>query len=149
MGTLVEGVHHIAVLTTDMERCIRFYQKAFDATVKHDERNHAGHPGARMVMLSIGERSALHVFEVPGNTPARLHIPMFGRGRIDPCGLNASSRETFEHLRVRLRHLGTSDGTMTDCGTTLRVCFRDPDGLEAEVLWNQDPVALVAGSTKA
>src|SRR5262249_10361698 len=130
----VEGVNHIAVLTTDMERCIRFSQEAFDATVKHDERNHASHPGERMVMLSIGERSAWHVFEVPGNTQARLHTAMFGRGRIDHFGLPASSRETFEHLRVRLRHLGASDGTMTDCGTTLPVCFRDPDGLEAEVL---------------
>jgi len=38
---------------------------------------------------------------------------------------------------------------MTDVGTTLRVFFRAPDGLEAEVLWNKDPVALAAGSTKA
>jgi len=106
MGTLVDGVNHIAVLTTDMERFIRFYQEAFDATVEHDERNHAGHPGERPVMLSIGARSAWHVFAVPGKTQARLHTPMCGRGRIDHCGLNASSRETFEHLRVRLMPLG-------------------------------------------
>jgi hypothetical protein len=101
------------------------------------------------VILSIGERSALNVFEVPGNTQARLQTPMFGRGRIDHFGLNASSRETFEHIRVRLMHLGASDGTMTDFGTKLSVFFRDPDGLEAEVLWNKDPVALAAGSKKA
>ena len=58
-------------------------------------------------------------------------------------------RETFEHIRVRLMHLGASDGTMTDFGTKLSVFFRDPDGLEAEVLWNKDPVALAAGSKKA
>ena len=139
MGTLVEGVNHIAVLTTDMERFIRFYQEAFDATVEHDDRNHAGHPGERMVIMVIGERSELSVFEVPGNTQARLQTPMFGRGRIDHFGLNASSRETFEPIRVRLMHLGASDGTITDFGTKLSVFFRDPDGLEAEVLWNKDP----------
>src|SRR5881397_2652256 len=106
MGTLVDGVNHIAVLTADMERFIRFYQEAFDATVEHDERNHAGHPGERMVIMSLGARSELNVFEVPGNTQARVQTPMFGRGRIDHFGLNASSRETFEHLRVRLMHLG-------------------------------------------
>jgi hypothetical protein len=45
--------------------------------------------------------------------------------------------------------LGASDGTMTDFGTKLSVFFRDPDGLEAEVLWNKDPVALAAGSRPA
>ena len=64
-----------------------------------------------------------------------------GRGRIDHFGLNASSRETFEHVRVRLMQLGASDGTITDFGTTLSVFFRDPDGLEAEALWNKDPAS--------
>jgi len=38
---------------------------------------------------------------------------------------------------------------MTDFGSKLSVFFRDPDGLEAEVLWNKDPVALAAGSSPA
>ena len=34
--TVLDGVNHIAILTRDMDRFIRFYQEAFDATVVHD-----------------------------------------------------------------------------------------------------------------
>jgi hypothetical protein len=102
-----------------------------------------------MVIMSIGERSELNVFAVPSNTQARIQTPMFGRGRIDHFDLNASSRETFEHIRVRLMQLGTSDGTITDFGTKLSVFFHNPDGLEAEVLWNKDSMVLAAGSNPA
>ncbi len=54
METVLDGVNHIALLTRDMDRCIRFYQEAFDATVVHDHRHHAGHKGERMVILALG-----------------------------------------------------------------------------------------------
>jgi hypothetical protein len=41
-----------------MDRFIRFYQEAFDATVVHDNRHHGGHVGERMVILAIGGQSA-------------------------------------------------------------------------------------------
>ena len=144
METVLDGVNHIAILTRDMDRFIRFYQEAFDATVVHDNRHHGGHAGERMVIMAIGGQSAFNVFEVPGNTQAHVQTPMFGRGRLDHFGLNARSRETFEHVRTRLMHLGASDGTITDFGAALSVFFRDPDGLEAEVVWNKDPETLAA-----
>jgi catechol-2,3-dioxygenase len=67
---------------------------------------------------------------------------MFGRGRLDHFGLNASSREALEEVRQRLIRLGASDGTVTDFGSSLSVFFRDPDGLEAEVVWAKDEAAL-------
>src|SRR5262245_26858069 len=146
METVLDGVNHIAILTRDMDRFIRFYQEAFDATVVHDNRTHGGHVGERMVILALGGQSAFNVFEVPGNTQAQIQTPMFGRGRLDHCGLNARSRETFEHARTRLMHVGASDGTMTDFGSALSVFFRDPDGLEAAVVWNKNPETLAAGS---
>lgn len=145
MGALLEGVNHIAVLTADMDRFIRFYQDAFDATVVMDNPNHAGNEGERMVIMTIGGQSELNVFEVPGNDQASVQTPMFGRGRLDHFGLNASDRETFEEVRQRLMKLGASDGTITDFGAKLSVFFRDPDGLEAEVLWNKDAAALAQG----
>jgi hypothetical protein len=62
---------------------------------------------------------------------------MFGRGRIDHLGLNVSSREALDVVRERLKNLGASDGTVNDFGGALSVFFRDPDGLEAEVVWNK------------
>jgi catechol 2,3-dioxygenase-like lactoylglutathione lyase family enzyme len=146
METLFDGVNHIALLTRDMDRCMRFDQEVFAAHVVHDNRHHAGHAGERMVMLALGGQSAFHVFEVPGTTQAQMQTPMFGRGRLDHCGLNARSRETFEHARTRRMHVGASDGTMTDFGSALSVFFRDPDGVEADVGWITDPQTLAAGS---
>jgi hypothetical protein len=40
-----------------------------------------------------------------------------------------------------MMQLGASDGTITDFAAKLSVFFRDPDGLEAEVLWNKDPAS--------
>ncbi|ETX08208.1 MAG: hypothetical protein ETSY2_06740 [Candidatus Entotheonella gemina] len=145
MGALLDGVNHIAVLTANMDRFIRFYQEAFDAIIVMDNPNHAGNEGERMVIMTIGGQSEFNVFEVPGNTQASVQTPMFGRGRLDHFGLNASDRETFEEVRQRLMKLGASDGTITDFGAKVSVFFRDPDGLEAEVLWNKDAAALAQG----
>ena len=142
MNALLSGVNHIAVLTADMDRFIRFYQEVFDAKVEMDNPNHAGNEGERMVIMSIGDQSELNVFEVPGNTQTATQTPMFGRGRLDHFGLNASNRKTFEQVRQRLMEVGASDGTISDFGLKLSVFFRDPDGLEAEVLWNKDAATL-------
>jgi catechol 2,3-dioxygenase-like lactoylglutathione lyase family enzyme len=134
MKTPLNGVHHIAVLTKDMERFIRFYQEAFDAKVVRDVQDHGGNPGERMVVMSLGGPSQFNVFQVPGNTQAEVQTPMYGRGRIDHVGLNASDEQSFEEIRQKLIKLGASDGTITDFGSARSVFFRDPDGLEAEVL---------------
>jgi len=138
----LDGVNHIAVLTADMDRFIRFYQEAFDAKVLSDNPNHAGHEGERMVIMSLGGPSDFNVFQVPGNDQASVQTPMYGRGRLDHFGLNARSREALEEVRQRLIRLGASDGTVTDFGKQVSVFFRDPDGLEAEVVWIKDAAAL-------
>jgi len=136
--SLLDGVNHVAILTSDMDRFIRFYQDAFDAEVVFDNPNHGKREGERMVVMTLGGPSALNVFQVPGNTQAEVQTPMFGRGRIDHLGLNAGSREALDVVRERLIKLGASDGTITDFGSALSVFFRDPDGLEAEVVWNKE-----------
>ncbi len=138
MSTLLNGVNHVAILTADMDRFIRFYQEAFDAKVVKDNPKHGGNEGERMVIMSIGGQSEFNVFEVPGNTQAGVQTPMFGRGRLDHIGLNASSKASFEQVRERLMELGATDGTVTDFGAKFSLFFRDPDGLEAEVLLNKD-----------
>jgi len=57
-----------------------------------------------------------------------------GRGRIDHVGLAAASPEAFETIRARLVESGASDGKVNDFGSDLSMFFRDPDGLEGEVL---------------
>lgn len=131
---LLNGVNHIAILTADADRFIRFYQEVFDARVVRDNPRHAGQEGERMVVMTLGGTAELNAFQITGNIQPSVQTPMFGRGRLDHFGLNASSPEAFEDIRQRLIKTGASDGTINNFGTTQSVFFRDPDGLEAEVL---------------
>ena len=94
------------------------------------------------VREAILRKAHFNVFQVPGNDQASVQTPMYGRGRLDHFGLNARSREDLEEVRQRLMRLGASDGTVTDFGKQVSVFFRDPDGLEAEVVWIKDAAAL-------
>jgi len=128
---LLDGVNHIALISKDVERLGRFYERVFDAVVG-PTRRHAS--GETMTDIAIGPATQLSVFVIDGNSEADRQTPMWARGRIDHIGLAAASREAFEAIRDRLVETGASDGTVNDFGRVLSICFRDPDGLEGEVL---------------
>ncbi len=128
---LLDGVNHVAWLTKDSARLARFYEQVFDATV-YPTRDHG--PGETMTVIDIGPATQLNIFEIEGNTEAERQTPMFARGRLDHIGLQAASNEAFVAIRRRLVDTGASDGTVNDFGGALSLFFRDPDGLEGEVL---------------
>jgi catechol 2,3-dioxygenase-like lactoylglutathione lyase family enzyme len=127
---LLDGVNHVAVLTTDTDRLHAFYKEVFEASISRDAP--AG-PGMRLSFIDIGPHTELNVFEIDENDEAKRQTPMFERGRIDHIGLHAASIEAFDVIRDRLMAKGATDGFVTDFGPVLSVFFRDPDGLEGEV----------------
>jgi catechol 2,3-dioxygenase-like lactoylglutathione lyase family enzyme len=128
---LLDGVNHVAILTADSDRLHAFYREVFGATVSRDASEAEG---MRLSFIDIGPGRELNVFEITGNDEASRQVPMFGRGRIDHIGLQAASLEAFDEIRDRLVARGSSDGFVTDFGPVLSLFFRDPDGLEGEVL---------------
>jgi catechol 2,3-dioxygenase-like lactoylglutathione lyase family enzyme len=126
---LLDGINHVAVLTSDTERLAAFYRANFDATAQLIEQAE----GLRLTTIKVGPTEELNVFEIDGNTESERQVPMFGRGRLDHLALQAASIEAFETIRERLISCGASDGFVTDFGPILSLFFRDPDGLEAEV----------------
>jgi catechol 2,3-dioxygenase-like lactoylglutathione lyase family enzyme len=131
---LLSGFNHVATLTNDSERLHSFYREVFDADVVRDGAEFADKPGPRLSVINIGPGAELNVFQIDGNTEADRQTPMFGRGRIDHLALQASSLETFEEARRRLMERGAADDFVTDFGSILSVFFRDPDGLECELV---------------
>jgi catechol 2,3-dioxygenase-like lactoylglutathione lyase family enzyme len=128
---LLDGVNHVAIITDDTERLVRFYQDVFDATVSHREKIGPG----TLTMIDVGPRSELNVFEVHGDdAPDMARGSMFAHGPIDHIGLQAADRDAFVEIRKRLVACGASDGFVTDFGRAHSVFFTDPDGLEGEVL---------------
>lgn len=126
---LLDGVNHVAVITSDTDRLHAFYRDVFEAEVATDQKN----DGFRFSVVHIGPHTEFNVFQVDGNTEAERQVPMFGRGRLDHVGLQATSLEAFEEIRRRLIARGACDEFVTDFGPVLSLFFRDPDGLEAEV----------------
>lgn len=127
---LLDGINHVAVLTSDTDRLTAFYGEIFGATVDGRLRDEEGF---RLTLVKVGPTAELNVFEIAGNHEARRQAPMFGRGRLDHLGLQAASLDAFATIRERLVAAGASDGFVTDFGHVLSVFFRDPDGLEGEV----------------
>jgi catechol 2,3-dioxygenase-like lactoylglutathione lyase family enzyme len=128
---LLDGVNHVAWISKDVARLGAFYETVFDAVVG-PTRPHG--PGETMTVISVGPSTELNVFVIEGNLEADRQTPMWGRGRIDHVGLAAASQEAFDTIRARLIETGASDGTVTDFGGAYSIFFRDPDGLEGEVL---------------
>ena len=128
---LLDGVNHVAVLTGNTERLSRFYTDIFDAP---PARTIEQQPGFKLSLIDIGDGRELNVFEIDGNVEAERQTPMFGRGRLDHVGLQASSLAAFEEIRRRLMACGAADDFVTDFGPVLSLFFIDPDGLEGEVL---------------
>ncbi len=128
---LLDGMNHVAVITDDTERFVQFYREVFDATVSHRESIGPG----TLTIVDIGPRTELNVFEVAGDAaPDLTRGSMFSHGPIDHMGLQAADREAFVEIRRRLVAHGASDGFVTDFGRSHSIFFRDPDGLEGEVL---------------
>jgi catechol 2,3-dioxygenase-like lactoylglutathione lyase family enzyme len=127
---LLNGFNHVALLTNDTDRLVRFYREVFDAQVDGQAEESKD---VQLTFIRVGEHAELNVFQVTGSTEADRQTPMFGRGRIDHLGLQAASLEAFEEIRNRLMARGAADAFVTDFGPILSVFFRDPDGLEGEV----------------
>ncbi|MFP5069121.1 VOC family protein [Pseudonocardia nantongensis] len=130
---LLSGVDHIACLTHDPARLGDFYRAVFDAEIG-STRSHGQRGEETMTVMRIGPHTELNVFTVPDSDEADRQTPMWHRGRLDHFGLHASSYAAFATIRERLIEHGASDGAINDFGSAYSMFFRDPDGLEGEVL---------------
>lgn len=141
---LLNGIHHLTFLTSDMDRLIAFYERVFGARVTVDLREE----GLRHAFIEVGPHTVLHPFKVPGVDPPGPQ-PMFGRGRLDHFALNAASEEAFREILRRIVAEGAGDGAVTDMGSLLNAGFTDPDGGEHEVVWVKPGVPAATGLRRA
>ena len=141
---LLNDVHHLTFVMSDMDRLIGFYERVFGARVTVDLEEE----GLRHAFIEVGPHTVLHPFQVPGLEPPGPP-PMFQRGRLDHFALNAASEETFGEILRRVVAEGAGDGAVTDMGSLLNFGFTDPDGGQHEVVWVKPGVPLEAGLRRA
>ncbi len=129
------GVHHVALLSSDVERTIDFYQGllGFPLTDLFENRDY---PGSTHFFFDIGNGNALAFFDFPGLDLGPYQEVLGGHHHL----AISVDREQWEVLKGRLADAGV------DCleigGTSLY--FRGPDGERLELL--ADPLGEMYGS---
>lgn len=125
------GFNHVATLTKDLDRLVRFYQDVFDAEITFQMDERSDHP--RMTIIDLGGGAALNIFEVPEEEIIGDKTRQGHRGAIDHYGVAVDSLATLEKVRDRLVTAGAQIGEIQRLGSDWSLFFRDPDGMELEV----------------
>jgi catechol 2,3-dioxygenase-like lactoylglutathione lyase family enzyme len=133
---VTSGFNHVATLTSDMDRTVKFYRDAFEAEVVFEMDAKDDHP--RMSILDLGGGAALNVFEVPAGDIIGERRQQGHRGAIDHYALAVRSKAVLEAVKERLVAAGAEIGEIQRLGSEWSLFFRDPDGMELEVCAKAD-----------
>ena len=129
------GVHHVALLCSDVERTVRFYQELleFPLTEIFENRDYRG---SNHFFFDIGHGNLLAFFDLPG-----LDLGPYADvlGGLHHLAISVEP-ERWERLRGRLAQAGVP--VQVESGVSLY--FRDPDGARIELL--ADPLGEMYGN---
>ncbi len=128
------GLHHTALVSTDVERTTRFYQDVleFPLTEMIDNRDY---PGSTHFFFDLGHDNLLAFFDFPG-----LDVGPYAEvlGGLHHLAISVEP-ERWEHLRGKLEAAGVEH--VVHSGTSLY--FRGPDGERLELI--ADPLGQMYG----
>src|SRR5437762_2959092 len=117
--TTARGVHHVALLSSDVERTVRFYQDVLEFPLT-DIFENRDYRGSNHFFFDIGNGNLLAFFDFPGLDLGPYAEVLGGLHHI--C--ISVNPETWERLKGNLDAAGV--GYLTESGTS--IYFRDPDG---------------------
>jgi catechol 2,3-dioxygenase-like lactoylglutathione lyase family enzyme len=130
------GLHHVALLSSDVERTIRFYQDVleFPLTEIFENRDYRG---SNHFFFDIGNGNLLAFFDFPG-----LDLGPYAEvlGGLHHIAISVEP-ERWEHLKGKLDAAGVQ--YQAESGTS--IYFRDPDGARMELI--ADPLGEMYGTT--
>ena len=129
-----QGVHHVALLSADVERTVRFYQGMleFPLTEMFENRDYRG---STHFFFDIGNGNALAFFDMPG-----LDLGPYAEvlGGLHHLAISVEPAR-WAHLKAKLDAAGIDyahiDGTS--------IYFHDPDGARLELI--SDPLGEMYG----
>ena len=134
-GTSARGLHHIALVCSDVERTIEFYQGVlgFPLTEIFENRDYKG---SNHFFFDIGNGNLLAFFDLPGLDLGPYQEVLGGLHHI----AISVERDRWETLRGRLEDAGVACQVESDAS----IYFTDPDGARLELL--ADPLGEMYGT---
>src|SRR5919197_669791 len=129
------GLHHVACLSSDVERTIQFYQGILEFPLT-DIFENRDYKGSNLFFFDIGNGNLLAFFDFPG-----LDLGPYAEvlGGLHHIAISVEP-ERWEHLKGKLDQAGFP--YQLESGTS--VYFRDPDGVRLELI--ADPLGEMYGS---
>ena len=134
-----KGVHHLAMICSDVERTIAFYQDVLGFPLVEVIENR-DYPGSTHFFLDIGHDNLLAFFDFPG-----LDLPTAVEtfGSVQHVAISVDQSHVDE-VRRRLDEAGIAY-LGPDRGLTDSIYVRDPDGIQIELL--AQPLTRMEGMT--
>ena len=131
------GVHHMALICSDVEKTIQFYQELLGFPLVELMENR-DYKGSTHLFFDIGHDNLLAFFDFPG---LGLRPGVESLGSVQHIAISVSP-ESFETIRARLderrvKYLGP------DRGVTTSIYFKDPDGIQIELI--NEPLRVMDG----
>jgi len=131
------GIHHAALICSDVEQTIQFYQGLLGFPLVELTENR-DYPGSSHFFFDVGNKTLLGFFDFPG---LGLQPGVESIGAVQHIAISVA-RDRWEQLRVRLDEAGV-EYVGPDLGIPESMYFRDPDGIGLELL--SDPLMYFAG----
>jgi catechol 2,3-dioxygenase-like lactoylglutathione lyase family enzyme len=134
-GSMARGLHHTALISSDVERTVRFYQDVlgFPLTELIENRDYAG---SSHFFFDIGNGNLLAFFDFPG-----LDVGPYAEvlGGLHHLAISVEPSR-WEQLVARLDAAGVEH----EVHSGVSVYFRDPDGARIELI--ADPLGEMYGT---
>jgi catechol 2,3-dioxygenase-like lactoylglutathione lyase family enzyme len=130
------GLHHTALISSDVERTVRFYQDVLEFPLTELIENR-DYPGSSHFFFDIGNGNLLAFFDFPG-----LAVGPYAEvlGGLHHMAISVEPSR-WHHLVRKLSDAGVAHEVHSE----VSVYFRDPDGARMELI--ADPLGEMYGST--
>jgi glyoxylase I family protein len=122
------GIHHAALICSDPERTIQFYQGLLGFPLIELVENR-DYPGSSHFFFDLGNSTLLGFFDFPG---LGLQPGVEAIGTVQHIAISVTP-EQHTALRAKLDEAGIKYGG-PDQGIEESLYFRDPDGIQVELL---------------
>ncbi|MFJ9737432.1 VOC family protein [Streptomyces sp. NPDC101166] len=129
------GLHHTALISSDVERTVRFYQDVLEFPLTELIENR-DYPGSSHFFFDIGNGNLLAFFDFPG-----LDVGPYAEvlGGLHHVAISVEP-ERWHHLVDKLAEAGVDHVVHSE----VSVYFRDPDGARIELI--ADPLGEMYGN---
>lgn len=129
------GLHHFALLCSDVERTVKFYQEVLEFPLTEIFENR-DYKGSNHFFFDLGNGNLLAFFDLPG-----LDLGPYAEvlGGVHHIAISVEP-ERWERLKGNLKAAGVE--YLEESGTS--IYFRDPDGARLELI--ADPLGEMYGT---